>query len=1225
MVKILLSMLLTLLWTYFWLPPVHATTSTDEMSIDIKQVSESEFEGLLSVELGPDTQKAPITRTKLTLSDSFVSGFVSASAGGGTLDCQKSGNYVDCDLSGSDEWDQIDYSFKWSQRLLIEIAMCANRDGQLLESKYPYIKEYGMEVEDDHPFVRTIKISKVSTSGNVKNLFADIVTDNSYAILWGTKTFEGGGELGPLEFVADSATAKLTGEQTAKSGTFRPHLGSLGDFKLVDRNSKNIRLTIIDTTPSSISISSVEMQTCKVEDITTQSITTKPIHTSFFENGDPSIVEGRFLTVDWSRVSYEMAEPTHTPTPTPTYTPIPTNTSIPTPTLVKIVSSTSATSSPTPTSQSSIPSITPIFTPTSAPSSGGLVGTSTDLSGSRSGNVFADVAKNVLGIASSAEESRLEEGRVKGGKSSGDESQDAPKNMSDVVWGLVIVMVGIGVISITAILIKKKSLSLKNIFRLLLIASLYCMVSRPAYAQSQSPTSYKITDAFTMKGKGTLGYVTNFKTFLVTRSEVPGKYVVSRNPDGTGDATIGNYLQAIVHHTYWSSTKTYWVGPATVTYSDFYKCPDNTTVPPQNASSWFHSSGTYSLMFRFITSCNKYFPVSDLYLVFIPDAPTPTPTITPTPTPTPFTPFLELPWDYKSDKLTFTQAATAINSYFDHEYPLLSKSVVGLADPDVNLVIYTGEKLARFYTKHDGYDYGSDAKASLMDPQLAAADGEAEYRKNLDNIGNAIFIDHGNRFQTRYYHLDDKDLLTTEFGKKISVKQGQMIGRIGATGNSDGPHIHFMVVYDKNNDGQYDDNIPDGLIDPFGWQGDEGHDPWENATFELPKGVARTGMRSSYLWKRRLADVTAQIGPEGGDILADGISIYVPKLTLEQILDFHMKSVPRPPDMDGLESLSAGIKITAKDDKNILVRYFNNPFNLIIDIAHENFKIYKPESIKIYSSSDDGATWNEDPTYIDQETGRAVGTINHLTLFALFGEKVDKSSPVSTIEAAGFGKGKKFRSNVKVSVAVEDDIDSLGVDYSMFTLDSEYDWTKLESVVEIASEGAHIIKVFSADKSGNIEVPKELTFTIDKRKPEMRVEYSRLERKLLFSVVDGGDILSETGNEVAVEDDAGNVRKLKRENKAIDGLEIYKFAQVKDAEETPSEVGEYLYVVDSTREYAGYEYFSSGSEEVRMVVDADGKPVVINENGIDKENINGPLLLQTVDGKLKIEYEKDKK
>src|SRR3989344_4480599 len=90
----------------------------------------------------------------------------------------------------------------------------------------------------------------------------------------------------------------------------------------------------------------------------------------------------------------------------------------------------------------------------------------------------------------------------------------------------------------------------------------------------------------------------------------------------------------------------------------------------------------------------------------------------------PPTPFLDLPWGYEGEGLSFSEAALAINSYFDHEYPLLSS---GLSEPQGltdSIVGYLGfPRIDRPYSSHDGYDWGKKAKALIGDPVLAAADG----------------------------------------------------------------------------------------------------------------------------------------------------------------------------------------------------------------------------------------------------------------------------------------------------------------------------------------------------------------------------------------------------------------------------------------------------------------------------------------------------------------------
>ena len=89
------------------------------------------------------------------------------------------------------------------------------------------------------------------------------------------------------------------------------------------------------------------------------------------------------------------------------------------------------------------------------------------------------------------------------------------------------------------------------------------------------------------------------------------------------------------------------------------------------------------------------------------------------------------------------------------------------------------------------YHHAIDIAAWIGNP-VKAADGGTVIAAGWNNTGygNMILIDHGNGFVTRYGHLSK---ISVRAGSV--VKQGQLIGLMGSTGNSTGPHLHFEVIY----------------------------------------------------------------------------------------------------------------------------------------------------------------------------------------------------------------------------------------------------------------------------------------------------------------------------------------------------------------------------------------------------------------------------------------------
>ena len=95
---------------------------------------------------------------------------------------------------------------------------------------------------------------------------------------------------------------------------------------------------------------------------------------------------------------------------------------------------------------------------------------------------------------------------------------------------------------------------------------------------------------------------------------------------------------------------------------------------------------------------------------------------------------------------------------------------------------------------------GHDLAAKTGTPVKAPADGIVRLARETFMSGNLILLDHGGAVTSVYAHLDGMDVQAGD-----EVKAGDVIGRVGTTGRSSGPHLHW---------GLYWKNTP---IDPILW------------------------------------------------------------------------------------------------------------------------------------------------------------------------------------------------------------------------------------------------------------------------------------------------------------------------------------------------------------------------------------------------------------------------
>lgn len=89
---------------------------------------------------------------------------------------------------------------------------------------------------------------------------------------------------------------------------------------------------------------------------------------------------------------------------------------------------------------------------------------------------------------------------------------------------------------------------------------------------------------------------------------------------------------------------------------------------------------------------------------------------------------------------------------------------------------------------HSGADYA----AAAGEPILAVADGVVALADEHFFAGNSVFLDHGDGLISMYFHMSRMSVREGE-----TVRRGQVIGEVGATGRVTGPHLHFGLRWHR--------------------------------------------------------------------------------------------------------------------------------------------------------------------------------------------------------------------------------------------------------------------------------------------------------------------------------------------------------------------------------------------------------------------------------------------
>ena len=146
--------------------------------------------------------------------------------------------------------------------------------------------------------------------------------------------------------------------------------------------------------------------------------------------------------------------------------------------------------------------------------------------------------------------------------------------------------------------------------------------------------------------------------------------------------------------------------------------------------------------------------------------------------------------------------------YFNREGKNVKKSILKTPLDGARISSNFGMRkhpISGFNKMHKGVDFA----APTGTPIYAGGNGIVEYVGRNGGYGKYIRIRHNNGYKTAYAHLSN---YKKGISKGVRVNQGEVIGYVGSTGNSTGPHLHYEIIYQNKHINPLKLKLPSGKI-----------------------------------------------------------------------------------------------------------------------------------------------------------------------------------------------------------------------------------------------------------------------------------------------------------------------------------------------------------------------------------------------------------------------------
>lgn len=146
-----------------------------------------------------------------------------------------------------------------------------------------------------------------------------------------------------------------------------------------------------------------------------------------------------------------------------------------------------------------------------------------------------------------------------------------------------------------------------------------------------------------------------------------------------------------------------------------------------------------------------------------------------------------VPFDHSVRFETHLLALQDTLEQYDRVTSIAKKLPLGSPVPGAKVSSYYGPRIDPFNGRtamHGGIDF----RAATGTPVLATGEGVVTKAKRIGGYGKVVEVRHKNGYTTRYAHLSR---IHVKVGQRI--RKGKIVGKVGSTGRSTGPHLHYEV------------------------------------------------------------------------------------------------------------------------------------------------------------------------------------------------------------------------------------------------------------------------------------------------------------------------------------------------------------------------------------------------------------------------------------------------